>query len=62
MIGHGWVYERVMDRTITWDDELVAMLDQRSWSARTVFLANLGYSSRSDHVGLMIASKNEKCP
>lgn len=65
MIGHGWVYERVMDRTITWDDELVAMLDQRSWSARTVFLANVRYGlaahSRlsSDEVDSVIASLRE---
>lgn len=41
MVGHGWVYQRVLDRTITWDDELVAMLDPRDWSPRTVFLANV---------------------
>lgn len=43
MIGHGWVYERVLDRTITWDDELVAVLDPRDWAARTVFLVNVRY-------------------
>lgn len=41
MVGHGWVYQRVLDRTITFDDELVAVLDPRDWSPRTVFLANV---------------------
>jgi hypothetical protein len=43
MIGHGWVYERVLERTVTWDDELVAVLDPRDWAARTVFLVNVRY-------------------
>lgn len=47
MIGHGWVYERVLDRTVTWDDELVAVLDSRHWAASTVFLVNVRYGLMS---------------
>lgn len=41
--GHGWVYQRILDRTITFDDELVAPLDPRTGAAAGVFVANLRY-------------------
>ncbi|WP_280381669.1 TfuA-like protein [Nocardia wallacei] len=41
--GFGWVYDRVVDRTVTYDDELVAMLDPRTDKAATLFLVNLRY-------------------
>jgi hypothetical protein len=43
MRGYGWVYARLRDRSITWDDELVAVLDSRTHRATTVFLANVRY-------------------
>jgi hypothetical protein len=43
MRGYGWVYARIRERTITWDDELVAMLDPRTHRATTVFLANIRF-------------------
>lgn len=43
MRGYGWVYARLRDRSITWDDELVAVLDPRTHQATTVFLANIRY-------------------
>lgn len=41
--GFGWVYDRVVDRTITYDDELVAVLDPRTDTAVTLFLVNIRY-------------------
>lgn len=41
--GFGWVYERIVDRTITYDDELVAVLDPRTDKAATLFLVNIRY-------------------
>jgi hypothetical protein len=41
--GSGWVFDRIVDRTITADDELVADLDPRSGHARGVFLANVRF-------------------
>jgi len=41
--GFGWVYHRVVDRTITYDDELVATLDPRSDEATALFLANIRF-------------------
>lgn len=43
MRGFGWVYEHVVDRTITYDDELVAALDPRTNEATGLFLANIRY-------------------
>jgi hypothetical protein len=54
MRGHGWIYARIRDRGITWDDELVAMLDPRTHQATTVFLANIRYGlERAVHRGLV---------
>lgn len=41
--GSGWVFDRVVDGTITADDELVAELDPRTNLACGVFLANLRF-------------------
>lgn len=41
MRGYGWVYERVLDRTITFDDELVATRDPRTDEPVSLFLANI---------------------
>lgn len=43
MRGFGWVYNRVVDRTITYDDELVATLDPRTDEATGLFLANIRF-------------------
>lgn len=43
MHGYGWVFERVVDRTITYDDELVAPLDPRTNEATGMFLANIRF-------------------
>lgn len=43
MHGFGWVYDRVVDRTITYDDELVATLDSRTNEATVLFLANIRF-------------------
>ena len=43
MRGDGWVYDRVVDRTISYDDELVAPLDPRTGEAAGLFLANIRY-------------------
>jgi hypothetical protein len=43
MRGFGWVYDRVVDRTITYDDELVATLDPRTNEATGLFLANIRF-------------------
>jgi len=43
MRGHGWVFDRVVDGTITYDDELVAPLDPRTGEAAGVFLANIRF-------------------
>lgn len=43
MNGFGWVYDRIVDRTITCDDELVAPLDPRTGEARGIFLANIRF-------------------
>ncbi|MFF5985900.1 TfuA-like protein [Prauserella flavalba] len=43
MRGYGWVYDRVVDRTITYDDELVAPLDPRTGEAAGLFMANIRY-------------------
>lgn len=43
MRGFGWVYDRVVDRTITYDDELVATLDPRTDEASGLFLANIRF-------------------
>lgn len=44
MRGSGWIYDRVLDRTITCDDELVAPLDPRTDEAAGVFLANIRFA------------------
>jgi hypothetical protein len=41
--GFGWVYDRVVDRTITYDDELLAPLDPRTDEATGLFLANIRF-------------------
>jgi hypothetical protein len=41
--GHGWVYDRVVDGTITYDDEVVAPLDPRTGEAAGLFLANIRF-------------------
>lgn len=43
MRGFGWIYDRVVDRTITYDDELVATLDPRTNEATSLFLANIRF-------------------
>lgn len=43
MTGYGWVYDKVLDRTVTCDDELVSDLDPRTYEARTVFLVNVRF-------------------
>lgn len=43
MHGFGWVYDRVVDRTITYDDELVATLDPRTNEGTGLFLANVRF-------------------
>ena len=43
MAGYGWVYRRVLDGTITYDDELVSNLDPRTYEASSVFLANVRF-------------------
>ncbi|WP_157362335.1 TfuA-like protein [Haloechinothrix halophila] len=43
MCGHGWVYERIVDGTITYDDELVAPLDPRTGEATALFMANIRF-------------------
>jgi hypothetical protein len=43
MTGYGWIYRRVLDRTITYDDELVSNLDPRTYEAKSVFLANVRF-------------------
>jgi TfuA protein len=41
--GFGWVYGRLVDRSITYDDELVATLDPRTDQAFGLFLANVRF-------------------
>jgi hypothetical protein len=44
MRGYGWVYERVLDGSLTYDDEVVAPVDPRTGDASGVFLVNLRYA------------------
>lgn len=43
MTGHGWIYRRILDKTITFDDELVSDLDPRTYEATSVFPANVRF-------------------
>jgi hypothetical protein len=60
MHGHGWVFDRIVDGTITYDDELVAPLDPRTGEATGMFLANIRFGLdqlvEADRVSLAAAS------
>lgn len=43
VLGWGWVYHRLVDRAITFDDELVATLNPLTDEATGLFLANIRF-------------------
>jgi hypothetical protein len=44
MRGYGWVYEQVLNGSMTHDDELVAAVDPHTGDASGIFLVNLRYA------------------